>query len=250
MQALFRTLAFPVNHVIVNKKETNFSFPPELYANAQKFWQEFVKPGMYNGKLARLSAWTIKSDTLELELGVTDYCTQVYCNHHLETVLQNWGENSLSYALGISAVVETQDNDILLMKRSRYLGEYPGFVDVFGGHIEIAADKSMPPSIDDAMLTELNEELGIEKQLLRIEPLGLVESLPNRKPELVFFCQLNVSTKQVMDCVQHAQDRHEYTHILTVKGPEALKEHRDHPDTSPSAVGSLSLFLEKKRQEG
>ena len=220
-----------------------YAIPKEMLTESQLFWQENAGPGLYNGSLARLESWKMNGDTLELNLELTDYRTQFYSNHHVERILENWGEKSLSRAMGISTIVEIGDDQVLLMKRSRNVGEYPGMYDVFGGHVEFPGQNIAQPDVYGAMYAELEEELGVNCAPFRLELLGLIESIPNRKPELVFACRLPLTYEKVLEYALNARDRFEFDQIISVLYPF------DGYEMSPSAAGCLSLFR-LKHQEG
>ena len=87
--------------------------------------------------MARLDRWHADGEVLSITLSVTDYQTLFYSNSHVELIEKEWGAKFLSKALGISTVLVTGDKRIPVIKRSSHVGEYPGCLDVFGGHIDV-----------------------------------------------------------------------------------------------------------------
>ncbi len=209
-------------------------------------WQELRSEHCYNGKLARLDFWQVESGSLHLRLSPSDYRTLLYSNRRVQRIAQVWGETFYSRALGVSAVVVSQDQDILLMQRSSRVGEYPNFFDVFGGHIGVPA-VDHAPWVFTAMMQELEEELAMSPDLYSLRCLGLGESIPNRKPELIFSAACVQTGEDIVRQASQARDAREYTGIFTVANKESaltafLEESKW--QLSPSAYGGLCLYAE------
>jgi hypothetical protein len=91
---------------------------------------------LFNGQLCRLDGWQCSGTDLEIVLGLTEYKELLYSNNHTAQVMTEYGSEALSNALGISAVLLSRDDKLMMIRRSSAVGECPGMLDVLGGHID------------------------------------------------------------------------------------------------------------------
>lgn len=207
-------------------------------------WQELESDHCYNGRLARLDFWNLQQGTLQLVLSPTDYRTLLFSNKNIERIAREWGESFFSRALGVSAVVVSSDHQLLLMQRSDRVGEYPDCFDVFGGHIDVEGEERAP-SVFGAISQELEEELNLRSGDYSLQCLGLGESIPNRKPELVFVATSELPCDEIISCAGNAADAMEYSRLFAIPNKvlevtNFLQESRN--QLSPSAFGSICLY--------
>ncbi len=155
------------------------------------------------------------------------------------------GDECLARALGVSAVVVSSDQQIVLLKRSALVGEDPGKIDVWGGHIhpEEHAINGVPDpfcAIASEILEEANVSLG-DDELLTC--LGLIETTTTLKPEMIFWVQLQKTAKELFKLAR-AKTSGEWSALMSIPNQTAalekfLDEYGD--QISPSAYGALSL---------
>lgn len=234
------------------KWNTNFKPLPEtLAAEMNDFWaRQQHRPHLFNGQLARLDSWSLSDGRLQLHLRRSDYRTLLYSNAHIKKIETKWGADSFSRALGISAVLVTADAQIVLIRRSKDVGEFPNCFDVFGGHID-APSGSDAPSVYKSMEKELAEEAGLAASDFELVLIGLIEAIPNRKPELVFCAHCKLDLSKILEKASGAKDQFEYSEILALNQSQ-LKDfmQKNQSAFSPSAFGCLvitSEFLQKNR---
>ncbi len=222
--------------------------PAILFREVLAYWDALPKENIFNGKVARLDDWRLSADskTLDLHLRPSDYRTLMYSNANTEKICQTWGSQHLARVLGISAVLLSAEKDIILMKRSQNVGEFPGCFDVFGGHIDVPVQQT--PCVFEAMQQELEEEVGILPFEYDLRLIGLIESAPNKKPELVFQADCQLTTLDIYQRTNHARDQMEYSDLLTLANKHQLLDFLavQKQQSSPSAYGSLCLFAQKK----
>jgi 8-oxo-dGTP pyrophosphatase MutT (NUDIX family) len=249
--SIYHDRQFSPSALVVFWQDQSLPLPGELQLEIERHWQELNGRGFFNGRLARLDSWQIWKGHLALFLRPTDYKTQLYSNTAVNEVVARWGEHALARALGISAVVISRDDQLVLMKRSDTVGEYPGRYDVFGGHIDCLA--TGPPDIFAAMAAELEEELGLKEDEIRLRGCGLISAVPIRKPELLFSARTRCAAEEIWARARTARDRHEYGTLETLPNRATaigrfLKDHRD--EISPSAYGCLAVYREQMSQHG
>jgi len=111
--------------------------PSDLQNSINEHWQKSVveagKTNLFNGQLCSLLDWQQNASGLKLALGLTDYKSLLYSNSLYE---KNEMEPFNPRALGISVVLISSDAQIILMRRSELVGEFPSCLDVWGGHID------------------------------------------------------------------------------------------------------------------
>ena len=101
------------------------------------FWQRDIEQTgkttyLFNGNLCRLNTWHIENAALTFHLGKTTYKALLYSNKYHRDLVKQFGDAGLSKALGISLILATNDDRLILIKRSEHVGESPGKFDVIG----------------------------------------------------------------------------------------------------------------------
>ena len=132
------------------KHEFNRRPHPEHDVKIEEIWREKLKSDvrLYNGMKFRLDKVSedTRGDTptVQLHIGLTCYkdfqCTN-YCSDSKK--LQADGmkdymdkQSYMSDPLGVSAILVTADDKVVIQKRSNQVGEYCGMLDLPGGHPE------------------------------------------------------------------------------------------------------------------
>jgi hypothetical protein len=122
---------------------------PLVEASIEQLWAAHKQraPRLFNGTKFRLHDWRLDADNsrLSLQCGLTDYKAYLgTCCSTLVTQLRRDGERLhagdatafLSRKVGVSGVVETRDQRVALIERSRSVGVYQQLFDTPGGHPE------------------------------------------------------------------------------------------------------------------
>ncbi|MFQ5604834.1 MAG: NUDIX hydrolase [bacterium] len=254
LQSHFKTLfsgCFDAERVQVNYQPEHRTLPAPLNSKIETFWQNKIvatskNSYIFNGDLCRFNNWQIQNNTLLLELGFTNYKELLFSNEFTEWLVTHHGQQSLSRALGVSAVVLSRDQQIVLIERSHSVGESPGKLDVVGGHIHPEEHAvSGTPGPFYAMKAEIAEELGLilteDEKLLC---LGLIETKHTRKPELIFQVKIGHSAAEIQSRASKRTSS-EIAGFVTVANDRTavsqfLQQNID--QLSPSAIGSLYLY--------
>ncbi len=224
---------------------TAIELPDDMHRDMLKHWDSLAKDYIYNGRLARLDSWSLTSAQCRLDLRPTDYRTLLYSNAHIDVIQHKWGRRFLSGTLGISSIVRSSDDELIFMKRSATVGEYPKCYDVFGGHIDVPQNGGAP-NVFASMAQELREEAGLARSDYDLSLIGLIQSTPNQKPELIFLAQTELSTSHILARTRDAQDHIEFSHVHTIGNDrnhilQYLDANED--EFSPSAYGSFCVYM-------
>ncbi len=210
-------------------------------------------PTLFNGKLISLQDWSA-GEQLQLTLGKTCYRDQLFSNKMACLWRGNNHSAWLSRALGISAILQTADDKIVFMQRSRLVGEYPGLLDVLGGHIDMPAEKERitPELIFAAIKKEVCDEVGLNSAQVQIKNcLGLLQNSEIDKPELLFYATTGLNSGEINKCASVAKENFEYEHLLFITATPAafnLFLTKKCDKFTPSAEGCLTIF--KKQING
>jgi 8-oxo-dGTP pyrophosphatase MutT (NUDIX family) len=231
------------SNVKVTWSDHVFQLPLALQDEADLFWQTEQDKGYFNGKMARLHSWRNLDQHLQINLEMTDYKSLLFCNQHTQRLLVEKDESVLARALGVSAVVQSNDDHIVFMKRSEQVGEYPKCYDLFGGHIDSPLQSSAD-IVFAAMELELEEELGLPAVDYQLHCFGLLETIDHRKPELLFCARCRLTAAELVQHARGARDAHEFDQVLILADDARaiMAFLHDHDDISPSAYGCLYLY--------
>jgi 8-oxo-dGTP pyrophosphatase MutT (NUDIX family) len=209
---------------------------PEVETAIDAAWTAaLARPGvhLFDGPMCRLESWTAADDRLHLTVSKTTYKIFLGTNMANPQFAQRFGTDVMANPLGVSTLLTTADNVLLLGRRTAAVAYHPNRVHPFAG--------SMEPADADPFVTahrELAEELSLNTTDIRC--IGLMESHDLRQPELIFAAnsQLKkIDIESKLDPVEH----HDIWSIAATAGAieKAVIENRN---LTPVAVGSLLLW--------
>lgn len=229
-----------------------------LEHSINEIWNERIQknPALYNGQKFRYGGYDLhyvdsseQESSVCLRLGLTDYRTFMGTN-----LSPNWEKflvpseddcircQHTSSPLGNGAIVETIDKRILVLQRSKNVGEFPGYFVFPGGHSEpqevgisshqIASSLSeagllnekVSQEMFDGIIREVVEEIGVPAQSLSV-PLfiGVSRRDLNARPTAFFYIKCDLVSEAIHQLYAQAQDGYESTHLYAVSWDE-LKE--------------------------
>jgi len=243
---------FSQNEIKIKWNPSLRLLPIPLMERIEAYWNKAVEQTsksqyIFNGELCRLNGWKIEQNRLNLYLGRTNYKELLYSNNFIQEVHEQFGTEFLANALGVSAILVSLDEESILIERSDTVGEYPGRIDVLGGHIhplEHAVARVPDPFL--AIKAEIHEEVNL--QLTEQEPincLGLIENKATKKPELIFFVKSQRTSQEIIGSGFN-KNSSEVARVF------AIPDHSDSLNSyltdkkeqlSPSAIGALWLYM-------
>ncbi|KAJ3676655.1 hypothetical protein LUZ60_004067 [Juncus effusus] len=248
-----------------------------LEESIKLIWDQRLEknPSLYNGTKFRYGGFSPsnlnnseKEFSVCLHLGLTDYRTFVGTNLNPQ-----WNKflvpseddtircKHVSNPLGNGAIVQTNDNKILVMKRSQNVGEFPGYYVFPGGHSEpqeigISSHKSERDLSDlnekvskemfDGMIREVVEEIGVPANSLN-EPvfIGVSQREMNVRPTAFFFMKCNMNFSEIKELYFKAQDGYESTQIYAVSVEELEKMAERMPGCHCGGFALYKLMMNK-----
>ncbi len=241
---------WPRSRVQINYQQTEYIFSDKFARLALAFWESELTKGnqyLFNGALCRLENFSQINGTLQLSLSRTCYRDLLFSNAHTGELLTEFGESGPVRALGISAVIETADGFLPLIRRSERVGEFPGGLDVVGGHVH--PDDHLRDGVPDvffAIADEVHAELGIPHHLLdAFICCGLAENWLHCKPELAFFLALPLTMKEVQELAASAREADEFAELFAVRAEQTSLQRfiaENAARITPSAHGCLQIY--------
>jgi len=245
--------SWPRSRVQIDYQPFEYNWPDDFARRAVEFWEQLIAAGqrrIFNGALLRLEKFREHHGKLHLSFSRTCYRDLLFSNAHIQELINVLGETGPVRALGISAIIETADGYLPLIRRSQHVGEGPGGLDVVGGHVHPDEHASNgAPEVFFAITDEIQAELGIPADLLGdFICCGLVENYYHRKPELSFFVALPLTLPELRQLAQNASEREEYTELLAIRAakPEVKKFISENVDkVTPAARGCLELYINR-----
>lgn len=245
---------WPHTRVKINYQPIEYLLPDHFARRAIAFWEALLATGerrIFNGALCRLEAFSESHETLHLSLSRTCYRDLLFSNAHTAELLREIGESGPVRGLGISAVIETADGYIPIIRRSAHLGEGPGGLDVIGGHVHPDDHfRDGAPDVFFAIADEVQAELGVPSHLLdNMICCGLAEDWRHRKPELIFYRSLPLAMNEVRQLSINARESDEFTELLAVSAEETVLRdfiEKHHAQITSSAHACLQLFRKMK----
>lgn len=224
--------------------------PPEHERLIEATWAaRFSRnPALFNGSKFRFAGVAhAASGLVTLKLGITDYrdFLGTNCADQWSQLLTS-GAHCLASPLGNAAIVETADNQVLLLRRSGAVGEVSHVTVLPGGHPEPAEigltcledwragrvhaaawSKRARRELWDSVLREVIEETGVPRDAL-CEPLclGLSRRIVNHRPVATFVVQCSLPAAHVVELYRSGmvQDRDESTGIFTLPREDFVRQ--------------------------
>eukprot|EP00899_Mesostigma_viride_P019978 jgi/Mesvir1/27982/Mv20183-RA.1 len=179
----------------------------------------------------------------------------------------------LASTVGNSAVLETGDGFVVMMRRSAQVGECPGLVTFAGGHPEPSSVKAFvdveasfrsdpgwiaKPSLASAVeeelsssiLREVEEEIGVPLDQLS-EPLflGIAQRVVNARYNFVYLVRTGLSLEEVRRCYRKARDQHESTGMMAVEPHRVWEMASEMPGCHGGAAWLYRQRLELLKQQ-
>lgn len=226
--------------------------PADLTTQIDNFWNEHIlqtpkSQFVFNGALCRLNKWQTAPNSLHLYLGRTDYKELLFTNHLFRQGKSHLEFEYRSNALGVSAVVTSSDNQLILIKRSQRVGENPGVYDVLGGHIHPEEHtRNGIPDPFSAIEEELHEELNVSFEREAIVCIGLLETTTTKKPELIFQAQSDRAAKDILKTglSNPAPEIGDILALPNERGAIHTFLEKERNQISPSAFGALRMHIQ------
>ena len=223
---------------------------PDVDALIEQAWQDQTSQAsqddrcLYDGKLCRLIDLEADEQRLSLTLGAVSYKEFMGTNLTNAHLRYRHGPEVLANPLGVSAAVVTQDEYVLLGRRSEWVAHHAGKIHPLGGMVEPQpAGGAADPF--ETILTELTEETGLPREAFGSPVcLGLVRDKRIVQPELVFELTVDRDVETIRRVALDAPDALEHTELVCVRNHPAATVtfiERNFADLTPVSLATLLL---------
>jgi hypothetical protein len=153
----------------------------------------------FAGAMCGLRDWTVNSDALHLQFGLTDYREFVGTNVVHPEFAERFGEEYLSNGAGVCSTIETTDGQLVLHRRSEQVFEHPGMLHFCGGSLEpVEGPDGLMADPFAVMTREIDEEMEIPAAAIaEISCLGLARDGHSLKPDVLLRTRLSIAADEV-----------------------------------------------------
>jgi 8-oxo-dGTP pyrophosphatase MutT (NUDIX family) len=212
--------------------------------NLAKCKAEETGQELFSSDLVRLKGFYESNNDLILNIGETTYKEYVGTNLHIneigEIIESSQLLEYLSNPLATCAVVVSNDDKILIGRRSGKTVDYPNYYHVPGGHIEKRHIQSDNPNLSMAICDELQEEFAIYSSNIEWSVCtGLVEDSITKKPELTFIVKIKTDHNSTLNPINEEHTRLEWLDVT----PESITEFLVENNLEIVPVGKACLML-------
>jgi len=219
--------SFPKDKIAIQDTQETIERPNEVQEKIEENWlkrrHEVEQRGgrLVDRPKVILLDTQIKADKLYIKLGrgrykdfVGTYETELH-DTNLELVPRNFS---------ISALLETADGYIVLLKRSKRVFQYPSWISTFGGSVE-------PEDVDDkgnidpfkTVTREVSEEAGISPESIHdIQCLGFTKDIHTKVEDMMFQAK-TLLTKDEIEKQQRNQHLEEGESVMVLANPDEIR---------------------------
>ena len=192
---------------------------------------------LFDGPMCRLEQWSATPSSLDLGLSPTSYRIFLGTNLHNATLADRYGAEVLANPVGLSTVIQSGDDFLLLGRRSSKVAYYPDRIHPFAGALEPCENIDIFAEARRELVEELSMGPG---QIEALRCIGLVEDRSLRQPELIFLARSNRAREQIESKLDPTE--HRAIWALPAKRQAVADAVRDPALTSVAAAG-LMLWL-------
>ncbi|MBI2599791.1 NUDIX hydrolase [Candidatus Daviesbacteria bacterium] len=171
---------------------------PELDELIEGRWQKVSggDPNFPNTPKVLVKRVSSKGDGLEIVTGMTDFRERVGTQR--QEVAERFGMQSVAVTLGITGVIETADNALILASRKTPHRTKGGGLHVIGGMADISDIVNDTIDICAISVRETSEETGIPRPRLEIVScLGVMQSTESYAIDILLASRTDMSEKEI-----------------------------------------------------
>jgi hypothetical protein len=200
-----------------------FQLPDALEAGRKAAWDKFLArhPAGFDGALLRMADHRIEPDRLTIQAQATSFSAYVITRH--PGFADEHPQAERADPLGLTALVVTADQHVIVTKRSLTAEQNPGALYFVGGYAEPAAGETV--DLFEEAAREIAEEIAVT-DLLRSDSfaIGLAYDPVFCHPELFLLAPSRAIAADILDGARHAPDRNEAAGLFSLPLSDLLNE--------------------------
>ncbi len=205
--------SIPVDHIEC-RLSGSFQLSDALEARRKAGWESFLArhPAAFDGTLLRLAAHRIEGGRLMINAASTSFSAYVETRH--PGFADEYPQAERADPLGLTALVVTADQRVIVTKRSLTAEQNPGALYFVGGYAEPATGENI--DLFDEAAREIAEEIAVT-DLQRPESfaIGLAYDPVFCHPELFLLTVSRSTAADILEGARHAPDRNEAAELFT-----------------------------------
>ena len=206
---------FGRDSIVVRYKPGRESYGHEAIELIELKWNEFLtlNPKSFNGPLFRLNKWSeinCRDGLHKIELHLTDTDYKDFVGTRTPEFIAAFGKEKIANPLSAGAVLKTEDNKLLLVRRSSSIDGSKSTISVIAGYIDPQKDIVCNNKKDDpdyaeivdifhGIEREIFEESGIPAhEIVDLICLGIIANREQNQIYIPFYGTLNISSAEVI----------------------------------------------------
>jgi NTE family protein len=228
----------PNTAIRLTRADTARASHPKVEKIVKVTWKDYEKQkffsSFYSDSILRLDGFRETDNGFEILVNRTTYKEFLGTNVENPWIYNRYGSRFLSNPLVVSALIATEDGNLVFGLRGMELATDTGKTDAFGSFIKFSDFSAAKPfKISDAITENLRKMTGLSPAAIAsVSCLGLVRNRTTLKPELLFSVRLSLNTENLMQVFSTLQKHTKYVNLVTV------------PDTADS----LRTYLAKNQR--
>jgi hypothetical protein len=212
---------------------------PEVEQLIDGAWRETLqRPGihLFDGPMCRLESLDAHEGAMHLRFSRTSYKPFLGTNLTNAHLADKYGSEALANSVGLSALVISSDDFVMLGRRNDRVAYYPGRVHPFSGALEPRDDLD----VFDDIRRELREELSLgEDGIEQLICAGIAMDMSIRQPEMIFVVRALRTRQQI----ESQLDAGEHRGTWSARAAREAIENALHSDERFTPVGVASMLL-------
>jgi hypothetical protein len=229
---------WPAESVDIQIVPSSWKAPPSVLEQIDAEWERVARTGvtLFDGPMCRLEKYLATPARFTLSLSETTY--RIFVGTHLyhANLADTHGPLILANSLGVSVLVRTADDFLLLGRRNETVVYYASRLHPFAGALE-PTDQSNPFV---ASRRELHEEAGLtDADITSLRCIALVEDRHLHQSELIMRADTRLTRAQV----ESQAGREEHHNLVAIEAADQrLRELLRNPGLTPVALGGLLVW--------
>lgn len=223
------------------RPESTRRIVPEVERIIDQTWARVVSDAgregvkLFDGPMCRIESFDARPEEFQLVVSPTTYKPFVGTNLYNQHLAERFGRDVFSNPIGVSTLLQTADDLLMLGWRNASVAYYPNRVHPFAGTID-------PEDGDDpfnAVKRELAEELNLANaDIAAVRCIGLAEDNSLMQPEMIFLAQTSLTKAAVDPRVDPAEH-----HATWSVSADCVAVTNAMHDAALTPIGAASLML-------
>jgi 8-oxo-dGTP pyrophosphatase MutT (NUDIX family) len=215
--------SIPVDHIACRVRD-GFQLSGVVEQKRQVTWDAFrtKHPAAFDGTLLRMASHRVQGDRLIVDAGRTSFSAYVATRH--PGFADEYPGAERADPLGMTALVLTRDNTVIVTKRSLSADQNPGALYFIGGYAEPAEDGDTVDLFGEAAREAMEEVAVADLKRSASFAIGIAYDPVFCHPELFLLTVSQSTAAEVLERAHDAPDRNEAAELIAMPLVDLLDE--------------------------